>query len=130
MAVISGKATPDGRCLLCKNRDTSVVANKMAYLQGEKFGFIALIDAKDTKFDNAWAGINSEGFAIMNSALTNNMRTVSYQNQPFAGNCNIGFFQQWIVFIDDIIFVFIFCFAYDIPCLIEFNRTLFKIRCI
>jgi len=68
VAVISGKATPDGRCLLWKNRDTSVVANKMAYLHGEKFGFITLINAQDTKIDHAWAGINSEGFAIMNSA--------------------------------------------------------------
>ncbi len=68
VAVISGKATPEGRCLLWKNRDTSAVANKMAYLQGEKFGFITLINAEDTKIEHAWAGINSEGFAIMNSA--------------------------------------------------------------
>lgn len=68
VAVISGKATPDGRCLLWKNRDTRSVANKMAYLKGEKFGFITLIDAQDKNLANAWAGINSEGFAIMNSA--------------------------------------------------------------
>lgn len=68
VAVISGKATRDGRALMWKNRDTSVLANKMVYFQGEKYGFLALINAKDKKVEHVWAGINTEGFAIMNSA--------------------------------------------------------------
>lgn len=68
VAVISGKATPDGRCLLWKNRDTRSVANKMAFQRGEKYGFITLVDAQDKNLVNAWAGINTQGFAIMNSA--------------------------------------------------------------
>ena len=68
VAVISGKATPDGRCLLWKNRDTRSVANKMVFLKGEKYGFITLVDAQDKNLANAWAGINTRGFAIMNSA--------------------------------------------------------------
>jgi hypothetical protein len=68
VAVVSGKATPDGRPLLWKNRDTSGLDNKMIYYQGDKYGFIGLIDARDKDVQNVWAGINTEGFAIMNSA--------------------------------------------------------------
>ncbi len=68
VAVVSGKATPDGRPLLWKNRDTSSLNNKVVYYQGDKYGFIGLIDARDKDVRNVWAGINTEGFAIMNSA--------------------------------------------------------------
>jgi len=44
------------------------VANKVVFVKGEKYGFIALIDAVDKKIENAWAGINTKGFAIMNAA--------------------------------------------------------------
>lgn len=68
VAVVSGKATPDGRPLLWKNRDTSAIPNKMAFLQGSKYSFIGLVHPSDKEPKNVWAGINSEGFAIMNSA--------------------------------------------------------------
>ncbi|MGB6864420.1 MAG: hypothetical protein WBE11_01920 [Candidatus Aminicenantaceae bacterium] len=68
VAVVSGKVTPDGRPLLWKNRDTSVLPNKMAFLQGNKYSFIGIIHPLDKEPKNVWAGINSEGFAIMNSA--------------------------------------------------------------
>ena len=68
VAVVSGKATRDGRPLMWKNRDTSGLDNKMIYLKGERYDFIGLIDARDKKPENIWAGINTEGFAIMNSA--------------------------------------------------------------
>ena len=68
VAAVSGKATPDGRALLWKNRDSPAAANKMVYVKGEKYGFIALINADDNSFEHAWAGINTAGFAIMNAA--------------------------------------------------------------
>jgi hypothetical protein len=68
VAVVSGKATPDGRALLWKNRDTSAAANKVVFVKGERFDFIALINADDKSVEHAWAGINTQGFAIMNSA--------------------------------------------------------------
>lgn len=70
VAVVSGKATPDGRPLLWKNRDASARPNKMAFLQGSKYSFIGIIHPLDKEPKNVWAGINSEGFAIMNSAST------------------------------------------------------------
>jgi hypothetical protein len=68
VAVVSGKATQDGRPLMWKNRDTSGLDNKMIYIKGEKYDFIGLIDARDKRVVNVWAGINTAGFAIMNSA--------------------------------------------------------------
>jgi hypothetical protein len=67
VAVVSGKATPDGRPLLWKNRDTMTLENKMRHFEGEKFGFIGLIDTFDTEGVRVWAGINTKGFALMNS---------------------------------------------------------------
>lgn len=70
VAVISGKVTPDGRPLLWKNRDASAVDNKIVYLRGPKYDFIALINAQDKEALNVWAGINTEGFAIINAAAS------------------------------------------------------------
>ena len=68
VAIVSGKVTPDGRPLLWKNRDTSARPNKVAFLQGEKYRYIGIVHPLDKEPKNVWAGINSEGFAIMNSA--------------------------------------------------------------
>ena len=48
VAVVSGKATPDGRPLLWKNRDTTARPNKMAFLQGSKYSFIGIVHPRDT----------------------------------------------------------------------------------
>jgi len=67
VAVVSGKVTADGRPLMWKNRDTSFVDNKILYFTGAKYSFIGLANASDTKGEEVWAGINREGFAIMNA---------------------------------------------------------------
>lgn len=68
VAVVSGKATKDGRPLMWKNRDTSSLDNKISIFKGKKYSFIGLIDVRDKMRLNVWAGINTEGFAIMNAA--------------------------------------------------------------
>ena len=68
VAVVSGKATPDGRPLLWKNRDTSTLDNKIVRFTDGKYAFIAVVDADDKRLVSVWAGINTAGFAIMNSA--------------------------------------------------------------
>lgn len=67
-AVVSGKATPDGRPLLWKNRDTSDPNNKVVFLNGEKYRFIAVVNSRDSNAISVWQGINTQGFAIMNTA--------------------------------------------------------------
>jgi len=67
IAVISGKATPDGRPMIWKNRDTDVLNNKVLYVTSGKYPFLGLFNADDNRGENAWAGVNAAGFVIMNS---------------------------------------------------------------
>jgi len=65
VAVISGEATPDGRPLLWKNRDSSHRDNAVQYYHGPKYKFIGIINSGDTA--QVWMGVNEAGLAIMNS---------------------------------------------------------------
>jgi len=80
-AIISGKATPDGRPLLWKHRDSDQKQNALRYFTDGKFPYIGLVNAKDTEGKEIWAGSNSAGFAIMNSA--------SYNLKPAADSTKI-----------------------------------------
>ena len=67
VAVVSGKVTADGRPLLWKNRDTGNPDNKVVFIQGKLYSFLAVANSTDTAARHIWQGINSQGFAIMNS---------------------------------------------------------------
>ncbi len=67
IAVVSGKATIDGRPLIWKNRDTDVLNNKVVYVTSGRIPFLALVNAGDNRAESAWAGVNAAGFVIMNS---------------------------------------------------------------
>lgn len=75
-AIITGKQTKDGRPLLWKHRDTGELNNRMEYFEGEKYTFIGLVNSPD-KGGIVWAGTNSEGFSIMNTASYN----LNYDNE-------------------------------------------------
>jgi len=62
-------ATSDGRTVLWKNRDNDCPDQKMAYYTGPRFRFVTDINAADT--NNAWAGINEAGFAIIDANSLN-----------------------------------------------------------
>lgn len=70
-ALISGKATIDGRPLLLKHRDSDYMQNKLVYFSDAKYKFIGLVNSPDEKNLEVWGGCNSEGFAIINSASYN-----------------------------------------------------------
>ena len=70
-AIISGKHTADGRPLLWKLRDSNSIQNKMMHFTDGEYDYIGLINSQDKKGENVWAGSNSEGFSIMNSASFN-----------------------------------------------------------
>jgi hypothetical protein len=70
-AIISGKFTPDRRPLLWKNRDTGDLDNKLMYFTDGKYDYIGLINSKDSTGSEVWTGMNTAGFAIMNSASYN-----------------------------------------------------------
>jgi hypothetical protein len=70
-AVISGKYTKSGRPMLWKNRDTWALKNSIAYFKGDKYEYMGLVNSTDKDRKNIWIGMNSAGFAIMNSASYN-----------------------------------------------------------
>ena len=71
-AVISGKITPDGRPLLWKNRETGHLRNHMAYVNGEKYDFVANVNSDNYPAQKeAWIGCNTAGFALMNTQSFN-----------------------------------------------------------
>jgi len=70
-AVISGKATKDGRPMLWKNRDTGAMKNKIMIFHDGKYTYTGLVNSGDKTGKSIWIGYNSTGFAIMNSASYN-----------------------------------------------------------
>ena len=70
-AIISGKATVDGRPLLFKHRDSDSLENKLMFFDDGKYEYIGLINSSDSIGEQVWAGCNSAGFSIMNSASYN-----------------------------------------------------------
>lgn len=69
-AIVSGKATPDGRPILWKSRDTDNLKNCVRHFNGEKYDYVA-VTAYDRNPRSAWIGTNSAGFAIMNTLSYN-----------------------------------------------------------
>lgn len=69
--IVSGKMTKDGRPILFKNRDTSRTNNVAVLVQGERYRYIGIVAADDTKPQAAWGGHNETGFAIINTAAYN-----------------------------------------------------------
>lgn len=68
LAVLSGRATANGRPLMWKNRDTSDPNNKLAFFKGPKYDFAAVVIAEAAApAAEVWGGQNAAGFAIMNS---------------------------------------------------------------
>lgn len=70
-AVVSGKATADGRPLLWKNRDADDLHNQAVYRDDGKYAYVGLVNGADQLGLQIWSGVNAAGFAIMNSASYN-----------------------------------------------------------
>ena len=67
--VASGNATPDGRPLLWKNRDSGDSRQEYHYVDDGQIPFIGLTYAEVT--DRYFAGVNAAGFGIENSVAYN-----------------------------------------------------------
>ncbi len=64
-AVISGRATIDGRPLLWKNRDTWQQQNEVIFDDQGKFAFVGVVNAEASNY--VWMGVNQAGLCIENS---------------------------------------------------------------
>ena len=72
-AIFTGKATPDGRPLLWKHRDTGELNNRIEFFpagNGRKYSFIGLVNSP-VQDGEVWTGTNEVGFSIMNTASYN-----------------------------------------------------------
>ncbi len=70
-AVVKGEASATGGPMLWKNRDTSFLSNKVIYVEEKPFSYIGIVNAAETSGLYVYAGLNSEGFGIMNSVAYN-----------------------------------------------------------
>ena len=68
--IISGKATPSGKPMMFKHRDTDELNNRIAHFQGDKYAFMGLVNAPSLDGE-VWAGMNEAGLCIMNTASYN-----------------------------------------------------------
>ena len=68
--IISGKATPDGRPLMWKHRDTGAPYNHMVYVDEGGYRFLGLVNSYQPE-GAVWTGSNETGFSIMNTASYN-----------------------------------------------------------
>ncbi|MCA9782960.1 MAG: T9SS type A sorting domain-containing protein [Candidatus Cloacimonetes bacterium] len=75
VAVFSGRVTADGRPMLWKNRDTVPEIHALAGNPGPGLEYTGIIYADQP--DELWSGINSAGFAIMNSLPANDTDSLS-----------------------------------------------------
>lgn len=64
--IISGRVSKSGRPVMLKHRDTDELNNRVERFKGEKYDFIALINFDRPR--EAWSGVNTAGFCIMNTA--------------------------------------------------------------
>ena len=69
--IVSGKYTANGRPLLWKNRDTRTLNNKMVWFNYGKYSFVGVVNSNDSLNKSVWMGMNSAGFAIINTASYN-----------------------------------------------------------
>ena len=69
--IISGRYTPDGRPIMWKHRDTSNENNKLVYVRNGRYEYIAMVNVGNREQEDAWMGMNTRGFCIMNTASYN-----------------------------------------------------------
>lgn len=80
-AVLTGRATVDGRPLLYKQRDTGFLDNKVMAFTDGIYTYMGIVNSVDVDGNEVWGGHNSAGFAIMNSA-SYNLNPVDENEKP------------------------------------------------
>ena len=85
-AVISARASANGRPMLWKQRDSGVKYNYVDHFVAtdSTFAFTAVVNTADTLRQSVWSGANSEGFAIMNS-MSYGLSPIVTEHRPFEG---------------------------------------------
>ncbi len=70
--IVGAKASKNGKPMLWKHRDTGTEHNFIEKVEApDYFSYVALYNGGDSLLREAWMGVNSQGFAIMNTASYN-----------------------------------------------------------
>jgi hypothetical protein len=70
-AIVAPSASRSGRPMLWKNRDADGSDNQVVYLADGRYPYVGVVNRGDAAGLQVWAGINSTGFGVMNSASYN-----------------------------------------------------------
>ncbi len=70
-AVIGTDASANRLPILWKNRDTGFISNKIIYVKETPYSYIGIVNSNNSSGRQVWAGLNEQGFAIMNSVAYN-----------------------------------------------------------
>jgi len=70
-AVVGPEASTTGTPILWKNRDTSVLSNKVVFVDEEPHAYLCLANARADSGRSCFAGLNDAGFAIINTVAYN-----------------------------------------------------------
>jgi len=70
-AVISGAASVGGNPVLWKNRDTSHFNNGAVFVKEQPYSYIGITNEDDMSGRRVWSGLNSAGFAVINTVAYN-----------------------------------------------------------
>lgn len=70
-AVILPAGSTTGGPVLWKNRDTDTLSNKVVFVDEQPYGYLCLANFDAPSGRSCWAGLNSEGFAIINTVAYN-----------------------------------------------------------
>jgi hypothetical protein len=70
-AAIAPAATANHRAMLWKNRDTGELSNRVIFVKESPYSYLSVVNRNETSGSIVWAGINTEGFAIINTASYN-----------------------------------------------------------
>ncbi|HRY44887.1 MAG TPA: hypothetical protein P5164_13170 [Thermoanaerobaculia bacterium] len=70
-AVVAPSASRSGRPMLWKNRDADGSDNQVVFLADGRYPYVGVVNRGDAAGLQVWAGINSAGFGVMNSASYN-----------------------------------------------------------
>jgi hypothetical protein len=70
-AVIQPSGSVTGGPVIWKNRDTTFLSNKVVFVDEAPYDYLCLANAGSSAGRTCWAGLNSEGFAIMNTVAYN-----------------------------------------------------------
>ena len=83
-AVVGPEASATGTPILWKNRDTSVLSNKVVFVDEEPYAYLCLANARADSGRSCFAGLNDAGFAIINT-VAYNVPLLAGESKDFEG---------------------------------------------